>query len=256
MSGEGRFEEDLEERGLVDLEGDGLYDRYILALILLVGCIIAFAFTGDGEWGRLATVVIEGVTLIVILRSSRVHQRILRAGVVLVSAAVVVGAVTILLSDDGGRKGPAIVGAALAVVGPPAIIHRLLAHHRIDLTTVAGALCVYLLAGIFFAYIYWIIGEFDRPFFAQTVQVNAVDYMYFSFTTLATLGYGDFTARGDIGRMLSVCEAVLGQLYLVSAVALLVANIGRTRQEAAPPNPNKPPRPSLPQHLRRTRRPE
>ena len=73
------------------------------------------------------------------------------------------------------------------------IIHRLLTHHRIDLTTVAGALCVYLLAGLFFAYVFWIVGEFDPPFFAQTNAPNGVDFVYFSFVTLATLGYGDLT---------------------------------------------------------------
>jgi hypothetical protein len=200
------------------------------------------------------TVVIEGITLIVILRSSRVHRRLMRAAAVLVTLALVLGVLTILLSDNGGRRGPVIIGAALALIGPPAILHRLLSHHRIDLTTVAGALCVYLLAGIFFAYIFAVLGEFDAPFFAQPIHANGVDYMYFSFTTLSTLGYGDLTARGDVGRMISVSEAVLGQLYLVSAVALLVANIGRTRQEAAPSNPNKPPRPTLPTHLRRSRR--
>jgi Ion channel len=43
------------------------------------------------------------------------------------------------------------------------------------------------------------------------------------------VGYGDLTARTDVGRMLAVSEALIGQLYLVSVVALLVSNIGRSR---------------------------
>ena len=46
--------------------------------------------------------------------------------------------------------------------------------------------------------------------------------------TLATVGYGDYTAASSLGRMFAVSEALIGQLYLVSAVALLVGNIGRT----------------------------
>ena len=46
--------------------------------------------------------------------------------------------------------------------------------------------------------------------------------------TLTTVGYGDFTASTSVGRMIAVSEALTGQLYLVSAVALLVGNIGRT----------------------------
>jgi hypothetical protein len=235
-----KIEQRLEERGLVDPEGDGLYDRYLAALFLLILVIIAFAFSGDGDVGRLVSVVLEGITLLVILRSSRVHGRLLLIATVFVGVAIAAVVVSIVLGDSVGRRGPVIVGALLALVGPPAIIRRLLAHHRIDLTTVAGALCVYLLAGVFFAYVFWTVGEFDPPFFAQTADPNGVDFVYFSFVSLATLGYGDLTPIGDLGRMLAVTEAVSGQLYLVSAVALLVANLGRTRTEAAPPSPNRP----------------
>jgi hypothetical protein len=66
-------------------------------------------------------------------------------------------------------------------------------------------------------------------FFAQHGPVDAVSYLYFSFLTLTTVGYGDLTAGNDLGRMLAVLEALLGQLYLVTIVAVLVANIGRER---------------------------
>ena len=55
-----------------------------------------------------------------------------------------------------------------------------------------------------------------------------MDYLYFSLVTLATLGYGDLSASSSLGRMLSVTEALAGQLYLVSIVAVLVSNIGTT----------------------------
>ena len=67
------------------------------------------------------------------------------------------------------------------------------------------------------------------PFFATVDAARAVDYLYFSFVTLTTVGYGDLAARGDVGRMLAVTEALLGQLYLVTVVALLVANVGGRR---------------------------
>jgi hypothetical protein len=240
---EGTFERGLEDRGLVEVddEGDGLYDRYLLALALLVLVIIAFAFTSDGDVGRLVSVTLEGLALLVILRSSRVHRRLLIPATVVVAVTALLCLLAVLLNDTLGRRGPIFVGAVLALVGPPAILRRLLSHRRIDLTTVAGALCIYLLAGLFFAYVFWIVGEFDRPFFVQSDVAQGIDYIYFSFTTLATLGYGDFTARSDLGKMLSVTEAILGQLYLVSAVALLISNLGRTRAEAAPPSTNRPP---------------
>jgi hypothetical protein len=72
-----------------------------------------------------------------------------------------------------------------------------------------------------------------EPYFVQTKSPASIDYAYFSYTTLATVGYGDFTAATGIGRMISISEALVGQLFLVSAVALLVGNIGRTLRPAA-----------------------
>jgi len=57
--------------------------------------------------------------------------------------------------------------------------------------------------------------------------------MYYSFVTLTTVGYGDLTASTAIGRMLSVTEALVGQLYLVTVVAILVSNMGRSRNPAS-----------------------
>jgi Ion channel len=233
---EGALQRGLEERGPVEAEeeGEGLYDRYLLALGLLVVTIITFSFSGSSALGRLASVIVEGVTLAVILRSSRVRRRVLVPAIVVVLIASIGASLAVALNDSDATDGPVVVGALLALVAPPAIIHRLLAHRRIDLTTVAGALCVYLLAGIFFAYVFGVVADFsDTPLFAQQETVDGVDLVYFSFVTLATLGYGDLTPRGDLGRMLAVTEAVLGQLYLVSAVALLVANLGRTRGDPA-----------------------
>ena len=63
------------------------------------------------------------------------------------------------------------------------------------------------------------------------------DFLYFSFVTLTTVGYGDLTAAGDFGRAIAAFEAMAGQLYLVTVVALLVSNMARARRsnrEAAP----------------------
>ena len=49
--------------------------------------------------------------------------------------------------------------------------------------------------------------------------------LYFSYATLCTVGYGDYTAASDLGHTLAVSEALLGQLYLVTVVALLVGRV-------------------------------
>jgi Ion channel len=60
-------------------------------------------------------------------------------------------------------------------------------------------------------------------FFASGRPDSTQTYQYFSFTTLTTLGYGDFTAAGNFGRALANLEALTGQIFLVTLVAFLVA---------------------------------
>jgi voltage-gated potassium channel Kch len=69
-----------------------------------------------------------------------------------------------------------------------------------------------------------------QAFFAQLqppAEANAVDYLYFSLVTITTVGYGDLTPASDVGRITAVFEAVLGQLYLITVVALVVQNLGQ-----------------------------
>jgi voltage-gated potassium channel Kch len=57
------------------------------------------------------------------------------------------------------------------------------------------------------------------------------DFLYFSYITLSTVGYGDLVPATDLGRMLAVSEALVGQIYLVTVVALIVANFRPRRAE-------------------------
>ena len=97
-----------------------------------------------------------------------------------------------------------------------------------------GALCIYLLLGMMFALGFAIIADTSGdPYFVRPA-IPRCDYVYFSYVTMATVGYGDLTARSSIGRMTAALEGLVGQLYLVTVVALLVSNLGRERSFAKP----------------------
>jgi hypothetical protein len=66
--------------------------------------------------------------------------------------------------------------------------------------------------------------------FAGGAMATTSHCLYFSFTTLTTVGYGDLTARSDLGHTIAVTEALVGQIYLVTVVALLVSDVGRRRE--------------------------
>lgn len=207
-----------------------LEDRYALAALLIVASIIIYAVAGDHRIGQLVVVVVQSITMLVILHASAVSKRSIRLATVFIIVALVATFVSTTL--DRQSVGPGLAGSLLAFIGPIVIVRRVMTHAKIDVSTVAASLCIYLLAGFFFAYVFRIIDIVGGPFFVQHRSNGAVDFIYFSYTTLTTTGYGDLTSRLDLGRMLAVSEALLGQLYLVSVVALLVANLGRPRGAA------------------------
>src|SRR2546423_1766087 len=97
-----------------------------------------------------------------------------------------------------------------------------------------GARRYAVLLGMFFAFVYGAIDHLGgHPFFAQGDPATASRCLYFSFTTIATVGYGDLTARTNLGHTLAVSEALVGQIYLVTIVSLIVANLGRRRDPSA-----------------------
>src|SRR4029077_8214648 len=97
--------------------------------------------------------------------------------------------------------------------------------------SVTGAIGIYLLIGMFFVYVYGASNYLSQSaFFVQTASASRPLFQYFSYVTLATVGYGDYTAAHQLGRMLAIVEALMGQLYLVTVLAILVSQLGRPRR--------------------------
>ena len=160
-----------------------------------------------------------------------------RPSVRLAAAVIAIGVViaAIVQSASGEVDGAAtrIANALLALAAPPAIviaiIRSLRLRNRVTIEAVLGVLSLYLLIGMFFAFVYGTIDRVGTDFFANGATASVAHCLYFSFTTLTTVGYGDFTAGSDLGHTLAVTEALIGQIYLVTVVSLIVGNLGRSR---------------------------
>jgi hypothetical protein len=85
-----------------------------------------------------------------------------------------------------------------------------------------AALSAYLLVGVFFGLFYYVIEQIEPGTFNVSGDFSRVSALYFSFVTLATLGYGDIVPRSDIARGLAIIEGVGGQLFLAVLVARLL----------------------------------
>jgi Ion channel len=203
-------------------------DSYGLVLILILLSLLITAVAGDHQWGRAIVVAVQGGALLYAQWTARIAPRLVRFTAALVVLGILLSALTTLSTNLGFLRVTAIVLVTLGVLTILVIGARLIRHPEVSGATLLGAVCIYLLIGFTYAYTYGLVAAFQsKPFFAQGDLFTSVNSLYFSFVTLATVGYGDLTARGDVGKMLAVSEGLLGQLYLVTVVALAVSNIGR-----------------------------
>jgi hypothetical protein len=209
-------------------------DRYGVLLALIVVTIVTSVVLHDTEWERLVAVTMVAVMLLFALRTSQASKRLQRFALAFVPLTVIGTAAAAAARDNDAadiRIGMAALTTLLLLAVLFAIVHRLSTHLTISWPTILGALCVYLVFGMVFSSAYAFAGHLqDGELFVQQQGFTSADTLYFSLVTLTTVGFGDLTMRADVTRIMSAMEALLGQIYLITAVGLLIGNLGRERR--------------------------
>jgi hypothetical protein len=204
--------------------------RFGFVLLLVLGSACFQVAAPEAGWARFLTILLGAATLLAAVWASQAERLVARgaaAAAVLVAAAAgvylaVAGSVPALLGAIA--NGLLVAIAPLVIAG--AIVRNVRAEQSVTLHTLSGVLAIYLLAGMFFSFLFGAVDAVnDGDFFAEIAGADRSDFLYFSYVTLSTTGYGDLAPAPDLGRMLSVAEALLGQIYLVTIVALIVANL-------------------------------
>ena len=194
--------------------------------IVFVFLIVDYVFLTIGWTGGVAIIVSAiwlGLTVLLAFRTSEVPHRpmlVVRVAV----ALVVVAAAAAALGGGNRAYGTIVILTSLLILAcPVAIGWRILHHARVTTQTVLGALCIYILIGLVFANAdYGVQLVSGHSFFAQAGHHGPADFAYFSYITMATVGYGDLTPALGLPRTNAVLEALIGQIFLVVLVARLV----------------------------------
>jgi ion channel len=200
--------------------------RYRFVLLLIVALFAFASFAGDAAWTTSVLLVLQSVTLAAAVWTSGL-ARASSKGVIGLLAASTALACAVLVSKNSGLVGAAaLVSAVFVVATIVAIAVGIFDQEEVNAQSITGAVCVYVLLGLFFVFLYGAVAVLGSGhLFAQGTDGTRSLRLYFSFVTLATLGYGDYTPAGAVGRELAVLEALLGQLYLVTVIALLVSRV-------------------------------
>lgn len=167
------------------------------------------------------------------------HGRLRTALLLLALAAVAARLATLALPASGVSIAPLTFWSVIALFAAADSARFAIRARVIEAEHVYAALNVYLLAGVFFGLLDWTVEQFSPgSYIAPTHAADGFDIpnaIYFSFVTLATLGYGDIVPHSAPARHLAIVEAVAGQLYLTVMIARLVGS-WRQGTERFPPD--------------------
>jgi hypothetical protein len=230
------------------LRAERVRDAYGLVLLLVILTYVITSLLGTRGWDSVIVALATSLTSVVALTSSHSPPRLVRAALGLSLLTVLLAMISAVADTHAFLDLGSLIQITLLVVAMAAVIGRIVSTPRVGSRTILGALSVYTALGLLFTYVY---GTIDRlqsgPFFEGVAHPSGGDFLFFSYTTLTTTGYGDLVPGGQPGRMITGLEMMLGQIFLVTLVAGLVSlwhpgeGLRRRREQrgqAETPEPN------------------
>ena len=198
------------------------YGLVIVMIVVTYGLAIQVA----QPVGATVVLFVQIWTVWLALRTSHA-RRWLRSSANVMFALAGILAVVSLFQEEGDEllRYLFMASSLLYFIAPISIVRNIAFHREVDRETMLGALAAYLLIGMAFAFAYRFVAAVESgPFFGSGGDGTIADSLFFSFVTLTTTGYGNLVPEGNPGQSMAVVEALLGQLFLVTAVGKLVNN--------------------------------
>jgi hypothetical protein len=199
-------------------------DAFGLVLVLVLVTYVLASLLSNHGWSAVILTLATSVTSVVALASSHVRARAVRASIWLSALTVILVATAAAADEKTFLNIASLIQICLLAVAMAAVLWRVVSSAEVGSRTILGAISVYTVLGILFTFAYGTIERIQGgPFFEGVSHPTGSDFIFFSYTTLTTTGYGNLVPGGQPGRMIAGLEMMLGQIFLVTLVAGLVS---------------------------------
>ena len=193
-------------------------------LLILIGWPAAQEIFGEVE-GLYVQIAFTGL-LIVGLWSLHKSRRWFITGIVLATASAITAIVNAFIPFDLLVLATIAILIAFCAVSLWIALRQVLLTYEIDWNRLVGAVCAYLLLGFMFGLIHiliaWLLPGSYKGIGSPEASSQGVQYIYYSFVTLTTLGYGDITPVRPLASAVAYIEAVFGVFYIAILVGTLI----------------------------------
>ena len=197
----------------------------VVLILILITFVVMMTLPPEGWAGRVTAVAVAGLTALVAFTSSDVRPgRVRLAALVAVTAVVAAIIAERIPSERLLGVAFSAVSILLAIAAVTILRRVIVGATQVDFRTILGAVSVYALLGLLFAFFFFAVGRWTHSeFFTGVAEPRSSDYLFFSYTTLTTTGYGNLIPAGTVGQSFAVFEMLSGQIFLVTLVAGLVS---------------------------------
>jgi Ion channel len=195
-----------------------------LVLVLVLTTYVLGSLTPFHGWTGALTTLVAAAAAVFGLAGAQVRPLVVRAAAAAALIAVILAVISAIADSRHSLGASAFVVTLLLLIAAGAILRAVLSETEVGFRTILGAISVYAIFGILFTFLYAALDRIQSsPFFGTGVSVKGGDFIFFSFTTLTTTGYGNLVPAGQPGKMFAGMEMLMGQIFLVTLVAGLVS---------------------------------
>ena len=203
-------------------------NHYLLASLILVFFIGPVAF----DYGLLSIVNLEILFLLILIFSIFLHQHDTKLFKVTVVSLIII-LINILFFDNNQSVSQYFLKILIVGITIVELFKEIFKTKKIDSHIISSAISIYVLVGIFWYLLFMFLLMIDpNSFYIRNFnpEMVSIDMIYFSFTTLTTLGYGDITPLSYTAKMWSITEAMMGVMFLAIMISRVVSLFGSKKK--------------------------